>query len=69
MDIKKDHQDEPSSSGQLEEMPGTLPHFSVAILLLYGLNSGLSKLTHALGIHFPSALIGAMFSSCIFAFL
>ena len=58
MDINKDHEEEPPSSGQLKEMPGTLPHFSVAIFLLYGMNLGLSKLTHAVGIQFPSALIG-----------
>ncbi|DBA89179.1 hypothetical protein WJX77_010210 [Trebouxia sp. C0004] len=57
MDMKKDHKDEPGQQ-QLEEMPGTLPHFSLAILLLYGMNTGLSKLTHALDIQFPSALIG-----------
>ena len=55
--MKKDHKDEPEQE-QLEEMPGTLPHFSLAILLLYGMNTGLSKLTHALDIQFPSALIG-----------
>lgn len=58
MDINKDHEEELPSSGQLKEMPGTLPHFSVAIFLLYGMNLGLSKLTHAAGIQFPSALIG-----------
>ncbi len=57
MEMKKDHKDEPEQE-QLEEMPGTLPHFSLAILLLYGMNTGLSKLTHALDIQFPSALIG-----------
>ena len=57
MEMKKDHKDEPGQE-QLEEMPGTLPHFSLAILLLYGMNTGLSKLTHALDIQFPSALIG-----------
>jgi ABC-type sulfate transport system permease component len=62
MDMKKEHKDEPAQQ-QLEEMPGTLPHFSLAILLLYGMNTGLSKLTHALGIQFPSALIGNHLSS------
>ena len=48
-------------SGQLEEMPGTYPHFSLAIMLLYGMNTGLAKLTAAAGIQFPSALIGRRF--------
>ena len=61
MEMKKDHKDEPGQE-QLEEMPGTLPHFSLAILLLYGMNTGLSKLTHALDIQFPSALIGSHLS-------
>ena len=39
-------------------MPGTYPHFGAAAVLLYGLNQGLAKLTAALGIQFPSALIG-----------
>ena len=67
MEMKKDHKDEPEQE-QLEEMPGTLPHFSLAILLLYGMNTGLSKLTHALDIQFPSALIGNQLSlHCITA--
>ena len=45
-------------SGQLKSMPGSLAHFSLAILLLYGMNTGLAKFTHAAGIQFPSALIG-----------
>ena len=47
-------------SGQLEEMPGTYPHFSLAIALLYGMNTGLTKFTSAAGIQFPSALIGRL---------
>lgn len=47
-----------AGTGQLKEMPGTYPHFSLAILLLYGMNTGLSKFTQAAGIQFPSALIG-----------
>lgn len=57
MDMQEGHQDK-EAPGQLEELPGTLPHFLAAILLLYGMNTGLSKLTHSLGIQFPSALIG-----------
>lgn len=64
MEMKKDHKDEPAQE-QLEEMPGTLPHFSLAILLLYGMNTGLSKLTHALDIQFPSALIGNITCLCL----
>ena len=57
MDMQEGHQDK-GPPGQLDELPGTLPHFFAAILLLYGMNTGLSKLTHSLGIQFPSALIG-----------
>lgn len=55
----KEHKDAAASQPkQLTEMPGSYPQFGIAILLLYGLNQGLSKLTASLGIQFPSALIG-----------
>ena len=63
LEAQKEH--EPAAANkakQLKEMPGTLPHFVMAIGLLYGLNQGLSKLTSALGIQFPSALIGKALS-------
>ena len=58
MEVKAQSTDNGAGSGQLKEMPGTYPHFSVAILLLYGMNTGLSKFTQTAGIQFPSALIG-----------
>lgn len=58
MEIQAQKTDNGAGSGQLEQMPGTYPHFALAILLLYGMNTGLSKFTHAAGIQFPSALIG-----------
>lgn len=58
MEGKAQSSDNGAGSGQLKEMPGTYPHFSLAILLLYGMNTGLSKFTQAAGIQFPSALIG-----------
>lgn len=59
MEVKAQSSDNGAGSGQLKEMPGTYPHFSLAILLLYGMNTGLSKFTQAAGIQFPSALIGS----------
>ena len=58
MEVEAQRTDNGAGSGQLQEMPGTYPHFALAILLLYGMNTGLSKFTHAAGIQFPSALIG-----------
>ena len=58
MEVQAQTTDNGAGSGQLKEMPGTYPHFSVAILLLYGMNTGLSKFTQTAGIQFPSALIG-----------
>lgn len=58
MEMEAQSTDNGAGSGQLEEMPGTYPHFALAILLLYGMNTGLSKFTHAANIQFPSALIG-----------
>lgn len=61
IEAKKEHGSSAATqSKQLDEMPGTLPHFGAAALLLYGLNQGLAKLTTALGIQFPSALIGML---------
>lgn len=59
--MEEDKEHAPSAATQpkqLQEMPGTYPHFGAAAILLYGLNQGLAKLTAALGIQFPSALIG-----------
>ena len=61
--MKAQSTDNGAGSGQLKDMPGTYPHFSLAILLLYGMNTGLSKFTQTAGIQFPSALIGKQ--SCL----
>ena len=59
MEAQKEHEPAAASKAkQLKEMPGSLRHFITAIGLLYGLNQGLSRLTAALGIQFPSALLG-----------
>ena len=60
MEMQAQSTDNGAGSGQLQEMPGTYPHFGLAVLLLYGMNTGLSKFTQTAGIQFPSALIGTV---------
>ena len=64
MEVQAQSTDNGAGSGQLQEMPGTYPHFGLAILLLYGMNTGLSKFTQTAGIQFPSALIGTVPQCC-----
>lgn len=55
----------PAKAKQLTQMPGSLPHFASAILLLYGVNQSLAKVTATLGIRFPSALIGTALGTLV----
>lgn len=65
MEAEEEHNSKPAASGQLQEMPGSWSHFALATSMLYGMNSGLGKMTHEAGIEFPSALIGKTNQSII----